>query len=139
MKQTNTYLLILLSLFIFLSSNLYAKEYKWFHDYNKALTQAKIEHKDVYLFIGADICKFCKKYKETTLVNEAAMQRLTHDYVLVYLSRDRHIIPDKFEKYGVPRHYFLDSNGKVFYDTRGLLEVDGFYTMLDEAELSKNP
>jgi len=122
---------------IFLNTSLYANESLWIHDYDEAVVLAQKENKDIYLFIGADVCNFCKKYKEQTLSDAAVMKRLTKDYIPVYLSRDQHLIPDNFEQYGVPRHYFLDSNEKVFYDTQGLLEIAGFYTMLDEAELSK--
>ena len=130
----------LLTLFTFLlvtSSTYLSASDIWIHNYDQALTIAKKQNKNVYLFIGADICKFCKKYKEQTLSKANVMKRLTKDYVPVYLSRDQHFIPKKYEKYGVPRHYFLDSTGKIFFDTRGLLEEEGFYTMLDEAELSQ--
>jgi len=130
-------LLQLLTIFTLFTLTLHASEDQWLHDYDEAVELAKKENKDIYLFIGADVCHFCKKYKETTLSNKAAIERLTKDYILVYLSRDQHLIPDHFEQYGVPRHYFIDANEKVFYDTRGLLELAGFYTMLDEAELSK--
>ena len=119
------------------NSSLYSNEEIWLHDYDQAIQKAKKEHKDIYLFIGADICNFCKKYKKQTLSDDAVMERLTKDYIPVYLSRDQHLIPDHFETYGVPRHYFLQANEKIFFSTQGLLEIDGFYTMLDEAELSK--
>lgn len=125
--------------FILLNVNAYSSEYTWIHDYDEAISLAQKENKDIYLFIGADVCGFCKKYKEQTLSDKAVMKRLTQDYIPVYLSRDQHLIPDNFETYGVPRHYFLDANGKVFFDTQGLLEIAGFYTMLDEAELNKSP
>ncbi|PHR57114.1 MAG: thioredoxin [Arcobacter sp.] len=130
-------LLKTLILFSLLNTNLYGSNYSWLDNYDEAIKLAQKENKDIYLFIGANICNFCTKYKEQTLSNEEVMKRLTKDYIPVYLSRDQHLIPDKFEQYGVPRHYFLDFNGQVFFDTQGLLEISGFYTMLDEAELSK--
>ncbi len=116
---------------------LYAQELDWLHDYDKALVQAKQEKKDVYLFIGADKCKFCKRFKETTLRDSGVIKALEKDYVLVYLSRDQHKIPSWFETKGVPRHYFLSADGKVFHETWGGREVKGFYDVLDEAELKK--
>ena len=108
----------------------------WLHNYKKALQQAQKEGKKVYLFIGADKCHFCKMFKEKTLAKKGVMQRLTQEYVPVYLSRDRHKIPDKFEKFGAPRHYFLDKNGKILFATFGVLEPEGFFTTLDEADLN---
>lgn len=118
-----------------LSTTSYSAEHEWIHDYDQAVELAQKEKKDIYLFIGADACKFCKKYKEQTLSDKAVMKRLTKEYIPVYLSRDQHLIPDNFETMGVPRHYFLKADGTVYFSTQGLLEIAGFYTMLDEAEL----
>ncbi len=111
----------------------------WIHDYEKGVALAQKEHKNIYLFIGADKCRFCKMFKEKTLSQKAVMDRLHQDYILIYLSRDRHIVPDKFEKFGAPRHYFLDQNGKILYGTFGVLEPSGFFTVLDEADLMAMP
>ena len=125
----------LLLTFLLLTS-LFASEIdSWIHDYDKGLKLAKKEHKNIYLFIGADACKFCKIFKEKTLSQKSVMDRLHKDYVLIYLSRDQHTIPDKFEKFGAPRHYFLDENGKIIFATFGVLEPAGFFTILDEADL----
>ena len=64
------------------------------------------------------------------------IKKLKRDYIPVYLSRDQHTIPDKFERFGAPRHYFLDENGKILFGTFGVLEPAGFFTILDEAELN---
>ena len=137
MNNIKNNLLKFFVLILMINTYLYSNETIWLHDYEQAIAKAKKEHKDVYLFIGADRCKFCKKYKEETLSDTAVMKRLAKDYVPVYLSRDQHLIPENYETDGVPRHYFIQANEKAYFSTRGLLEIDGFYTMLDEAELSK--
>ena len=120
-----------------LTPSLYGGNLDWLHDYDKALIQAKQENKDVYLFIGADKCKFCDRFITKTLSDKDIIKTLEKDYVLVYLSRDQHKIPSWFETKGVPRHYFLSSDGAVFHETWGGREVKGFYDVLDEAELKK--
>ena len=102
-----------------LFSTLHSTELDWLHDYEKALAQAKKDKKDVYLFIGADVCKFCERYKKNTLSDKSVLKRLKKDYVLVYMSRDQHKVPSQFEVKGVPRHYFISSEGKLIYETRG--------------------
>ncbi len=126
-----------LTIIMMLASVASATELDWLHDYDKALIQAKQEKKDIYLFIGADKCRFCKKFKETTLSDKDMMNKLRKEYILVYLSRDQHKIPDWFQTKGVPRHYFLDADGNIFHDTWGGRELKGFYDVLDEAELKK--
>lgn len=117
--------------------SLYGGNIDWLHDYDKALIQAKQEQKDVYLFIGADKCKFCDRFITNTLSDQELIKKLKKDYIPVYLSRDQHKIPSWFKTKGVPRHYFLSADGKVFHETWGGREVKGFYDVLDEAELKK--
>ncbi len=127
----------LIVVMVLLAPSIYGVEIDWLHDYDQALAQAKQEKKDVYLFIGADRCKFCKRFAEVTLSDKDIMKALHKDYVLVYLSRDQHKIPSRFETKGVPRHYFLTADGEIFHETWGGREVKGFYDVLDEAELKR--
>ena len=119
-----------------LISSLFSLDLDWEHDYKKALSDAKLKNKNVYLFIGADRCRWCERFYNMTLSDKDVMQRLEDEYVILYMNRDHHDIPEKFEKYQVPRHYFLDSNGKILYKTRGSREIDGFNSLLDEVKLS---
>jgi thioredoxin-related protein len=117
------------------SLTLAASELNWLHDYNTALRSAKAEKRDIYLFIGADHCRFCKKFKETTLTDKEVKQMLSEHFVTLYLSRDRHAVPDGFERFGVPRHYFLDANGKILDEDAGLLDPEAFLGLLNEVQL----
>jgi uncharacterized protein YyaL (SSP411 family) len=131
--------LLFLSKFFFsillLSSSLNAIELNWEHNYENALLTAKKENKLVYLFIGADRCIHCDRFKEQTLSNKELIETMKEDYVLLYMSRDKHIIPDQFEKYGVPMHYFLTPDGKITAHIRGSRELSGWYDVLDEIDL----
>ena len=118
-----------------LFSTLNAAELNWEHDYDKALASAKKENKMVYLFIGADICKHCDRFKEQTLSNKTLIERMKKKYILLYMSRDQHKIPDGFEKYGVPFHYFLTPTGKIVAEVQGSRELEGWYDVLDEIDL----
>ena len=48
-------------------ATLYSYELNWIHNYDEALIQAQKEQKNVYLFIGADNCRFCERFKDLTL------------------------------------------------------------------------
>jgi len=126
--------LLLISIFI---STLNAIELNWEHNYYHALATAKKEKKMVYLFIGADRCKHCDRFKKQTLSNKALIETMKKEYVLLYMSRDQHKIPDGFEKYGVPMHYFLTSEGKIIAVIQGSRELEGWYDVLDEVDLKK--
>jgi len=126
---------LLSTLFI---SVLFGTELNWIHNYNEALAKAKQENKDLYIFIGADKCRFCDLFKDKALSKKSVIKRLNKEYIPVYLSRDQHKIPSNFATHGVPRHYFVDSDGKVFHEDRGSREESGFHSILDEAELQKD-
>jgi thioredoxin-related protein len=127
---------VLLSIFLLIST-LNAVELNWEHNYNNALATAKKEKKMVYLFIGADQCRHCDRFKEQTLSNKDLIEEMKKEYVLLYMSRDQHKIPDGFEKYGVPMHYFLTPEGKTIAVVQGSRELEGWYDVLDEVELRK--
>jgi len=126
---------ILITLII---SSLFSARLNWLHDYNSALILAEMQNKNVFLFIGADECRYCDKFVKETLSKEDVIKRLKEDYILLYMSRDQHKIPDKFERYGVPRQYFLNPKGEIIYETKGSREIDGFYQLLDEVDLEKD-
>ena len=131
-------LLLSISLYLFFSNSQLSKSKKglnWGHDYQAALNMAKKENKMVYLFIGADKCVHCDRFKEQTLSNKELIETMKEDYVLLYMSRDRHPIPDGFEKYGVPMHYFLNADGKIIAHIVGSRELAGWYDVLDEIDL----
>ncbi len=127
---------ILLSILLFIST-LDATELNWEHNYNNAITTAKKEKKMVYLFIGADNCRHCDRFKKQTLSNKELIEKMKKEYVLLYMSRDQHNIPDGFEKYGVPMHYFLTSEAKIIAVIQGSRELEGWYDVLDEIELTR--
>lgn len=106
----------------------------WSDDYNGALAEAKHNNKDIYLFLGSEHCPYCAKFKKSVLEQKDVENRLKKEYVLLYLSREIDDIPSHLETKPVPRHYFLDKNGKIIYTTIGDRTKDGFYEMLDEVK-----
>jgi thioredoxin-related protein len=137
MHKISSVFMLLLSLFI-MTATLYSVELNWEHNYNKALEQAQKENKLVYLFIGADKCRFCKKFKKMTLSKDEVIQTMKKNFVLLYMSRDQHKIPDKFEIFGVPRHYFLTSGGIIIRTEQGIWDDTGWYSILDEVISEKD-
>lgn len=123
-------------LFLFLSlSTLFSADLPWLNNYEDAIKQAKEQNKRVYLFVGADDCRWCDRFKDMTLSKDEVISRLEEEYILLYMSRDRHNIPKHFEVKGVPRHYFLNNEGEIVHADRGSREPDGFFALLEEVEL----
>lgn len=125
----------LTSLFLSFLTLFGADNLLWLNDYEVAIKQAKEQNKGVYLFVGADDCRWCDRFKETTLSKDEVISKLKEEYILLYMSRDKHNIPKHFEVKGVPRHYFLTKDGKIIHADIGSREPDGFFALLDEVEL----
>jgi len=116
------------------SKLLLGADLNWSSDYAKALIQAKNENKFVYVFITSDSCQWCRKFENTTLKDTSIKQRLEKEYVTIQLSRDANIIPDKFQTSPVPRHYFLDKNGAILYNTLGYRDVELMHSFMDNTK-----
>ena len=87
------------------------------------------------MYISADTCRLCKKFKEITLSRKCVKARLNSDVIPLNLSRDRHVIPDKFERFGAPRHYFLNPKGEILHEINGVFKPDSFLGLLDDIEM----
>lgn len=136
--QKKSLIFSILSVIILFSSTVQAVELNWEHNYENALATAKKENKLVYLFIGADVCTHCERFKKQTLSNKELISDMKEDYVLLYMSRDRHNIPKGFEKFGVPFHYFLTAKGKIVAQIQGSRELAGWRDVLDEIDLLRD-
>jgi len=115
-------------------STLFGGELGWNHDYKKALEQAKIEKKDVYMLITSANCRWCRKFEATTLQDEAILQRLNKQYVLLHIDRDEDYMPEHFKKKRVPRHYFLRADGTIIYSFLGYWASEDFISFLDDVD-----
>jgi len=118
----------------FFTLMLFGADINWPSDYKAALTQAQKEHKIVYIFVTSDSCRWCRKFASTTLQDETVKQRLKKEFVTLHMSRDQVKIPEQFETKPVPRHYFVDADGKILYSSLGHRSVSSFQAFMDFAE-----
>ncbi len=122
---------ILLSILFALS--LFGADIDWPSDYKAALQEAKQENKLVYIFITSDSCRWCRKFEATTLQDEGIKKRLQKEFVSIHMSRDQVKIPEQFKTAPVPRHYFVDADGKILYSSLGHRCVEIFDSFMDNA------
>ena len=115
-------------------TTLFSSELAWENNYNKALSQAKVEKKDVYMLITSQDCRWCRKFEATTLQDEKTPERLKKQYVLLHVDRDWDEIPEHFKKKRVPRHYFLTSKGETIYSFLGYWNPEDFASFLGDVD-----
>ncbi len=118
--------------------SLFGGEINWSEDFETALVEAKKEHKDIYVFISSTSCPWCAKFEREVLSNDKVIKALEKDYIVVHLIKEMDDIPKGYSARVIPRHYFADSNGKVFYTFAGYYDSNDFLSTLDEIKEEKN-
>lgn len=115
---------------LFCLSIIQAGDKGWTTSYKKALEKAKKAKKGVYMLITSDTCKWCKKFKSKTLIDNSVIEKLKEKYILLQVSRDSNFIPEIFNIKRVPRHYFLTDKGESIYTFLGYWNVPDFMSFL---------
>jgi len=121
--------ILILALFSF---TLLGAEIKWAEDYDEALIEAKKEKKDLYIFISSTHCPWCAKFEREVLTDKRVIKKLEKDFIIVGLNKEMDDIPEGYSAKVIPRHYFTQANGKVYYTFAGYYDADDFLSTLDE-------
>ncbi|WP_457744723.1 DUF255 domain-containing protein [Sulfurimonas sp.] len=122
--------LILISLLFTLN----AMNLGWSNNYEKALKNAKVENKLVYVLITSDNCRWCRKFEMTTLQDKQIKERLKKQFITIHLSRERDVVPSYFKTAPIPRHYFVDGVGNILYSSLGYRDAEVFNIFMDYAQ-----
>ena len=122
---------------ILLSSVLFGFKADFMHDYNKALELAKAQKKDVYLLVTSADCKWCRKFEKITLSDAGTMKMLKEKFILLVLSRGEDVIPSHIKAKRVPKHFFLNSDGKLIYSILGYWNPQDFASFVSEVDKKK--
>ncbi|WP_345986289.1 thioredoxin family protein [Sulfurimonas sp. HSL-1656] len=119
---------------IFFTALLTAAPAEWAKDYDTARQIAAQEGKIVYLLITAPGCRWCKRFKRTTLKDKAVRERLAALAVGVEVERDSGAYPAKFKAPMIPMHYFLSADERVLVKMPGYWNIEDFMSILDDVE-----
>ncbi|PWU10016.1 MAG: thioredoxin family protein [Verrucomicrobia bacterium] len=125
----------LLSLLFALSTTFTFANAGWQTDYQKALAQARAQHKKVLLnFTGSDWCGWCIKLKKEAFDQPAFKTFAEKNLVLVdvdfprskpqseALKKQNNDLQTKYKVEGYPTLILLDSQGKLIRKSPGYLE-----------------
>jgi thioredoxin 1 len=96
-------------------------------DWNKALAEAKKQHKLIFLDAYTSWCGPCKLLKKNTFSDKAAGEFFNKNYINVAIDMEKGFGPALLEKYGVnafPTLLIIDENGKKISFTRGFIPAE---------------
>ena len=94
-------------------------------DWNKALKEAKQEHKLVFLDAYASWCGPCKLLKRNTFTDKDAGEFFNKNFVNVSVDMEKGYGPTLLQQYGVsayPTLIITDASGNVMAYTRGYIK-----------------
>ena len=103
----------------------------WLTNLEKAKEESLRTHKPILLQFEMEGCGGCKKLYNETYVNPEVEKEMTEWFVLLKLDliKDRDIRRE-LSGYWTPSFYFLDHNGKSYFNFNGYLPADEFRIML---------
>ena len=106
----------------------------WEKDIDSALATAQKEHKNIMVMVEGEYCRWCKKMKARTLLDEGVEKRLS-SYVVVKVMREDGTAMSKLPPVeGVPTIFFMKENKAVIEEIMGYYNVEDFISYIDEIE-----
>jgi len=116
------------------SGVLSAAQMEWAEDFAGAERLAAAEGKVLYILITSPDCRWCKRFKRTTLTDADVDARLGRMAVGVEVERGSGTYPAHLKAPVIPMHYFLGADEKVLVKMPGYWNTEDFMSILDDVE-----
>ncbi|HFU76980.1 MAG TPA: thioredoxin family protein [Epsilonproteobacteria bacterium] len=106
----------------------------WVKDLDTALTKAQKEHRNIMVMVEGEHCRWCKKMKGRTLLDEDVEKRL-EKFVVVKVMRENSTAMAKLPPVdGVPTIFFMKPNKAVIQEVLGYMNVEDFISYVNDVE-----
>ncbi|MDZ7763720.1 MAG: thioredoxin family protein [Melioribacteraceae bacterium] len=103
----------------------------WLTDFEQAKEESQKTRKPILLQFEMDGCGGCKKLYEETYPDPKVEEEMQEWFVLLKLDlKKNREIRRELSGYWTPSFYFLDHNGKSYYNFNGYLPPDEFRLMI---------
>ena len=122
----------ILTLLLLLSSMAFSLE--WEKNLNTAVSKAQKEHKTIMVFVEGESCRWCKKMKHRTLLDEAVEKRLEKFVVVEVLRENVQVMSHLPSVRGVPTIFFMKADKTVLEEVIGYFNVEDFLSYIDDVE-----
>jgi len=102
-------------------------------EYDKAITMAKEQNKDVLLFVYSTYCPYCEKMKKTTLSDKKVIDYINKKYIFTMLNLEIDDIPQKFKPRFTPTTFVVDpKDQQSIYELYGYKSSEQLFKELEE-------
>jgi thioredoxin-related protein len=103
----------------------------WLDNFDAAKEAARKSRKPILLQFDVEGCGGCKKLYETTYADAKTAEELSEFFVLLRLDIIAHRdVRRLYGAYWTPSFYFLDYNGKSYFDCKGYFPPQEFRILL---------
>ncbi len=109
-------------------------EYKGFE---KALKQAKKEHKIIMLKVMTKDCHFCRKMEREVMIDDEVVNAIEKDFIPVAIDISTTQLPLGLKTELTPSFIFIDENAKVLINLPGAWGIMDFLDILREAKMKQ--
>ncbi|QOP41190.1 thioredoxin fold domain-containing protein [Sulfurimonas marina] len=108
--------------------NLFAKYMGYERDYNKAITIAKKEKKDLLVILVSDGCPFCHRLVDTILTKKEIREYINKKYIKLIINKDTDKnYPKKLVRPFEPVTYIIDApSGQIIDEIDGWQEEESY-------------
>jgi thioredoxin-related protein len=90
-------------------------------DYDNAVSIAKKQNKNIFLFVHSTYCPYCEKMKKTTLSNKDVIKFINNKYIFTMLNLEIDDIPEKFKPRFTPTTFIVNPK-----DEQSIYELYGY-------------
>jgi len=107
----------------------------WYLNIEDGLKQAKIENKRMIVMVSEESCRWCKKMKESTLLDVRIQNRLK-EYILVSVKRSDTNAVKHLERFdgNIPSFFFMKEDKELIESIVGYFKADDFLEYIHEIE-----
>ena len=106
----------------------------WVKDMDMAFVLAKKENKSVMVYVESEHCRWCKKMKGSTLLDENVEERLKKFILVKVMREDEDAMKHLPEVRGVPTIFFMNKNKELLEDILGYFDVLDFTSYIGDVE-----
>ena len=118
---------------LLLSSSLFASSaIQWYDDFDEASMEAKKTHKPIIVMFTTSWCGVCNMMKEKVFTDQEIIKKQSENFISLMYDKEFDDFPKRFDVFGTPTFYFLDSNAKELDIKIGGSNLMGWNKELDK-------
>lgn len=114
------------------------KGLKFFTEVPRAMEQARLEGKPVFVYARSEYCSACKKFEAETFTDQKVIKTMNENFIMLSIDVDKQKTETRnFRLRVTPTAVFLDKNGIEIKRMLGYRETGAFQSIIDEILRSK--